>query len=87
LSYCTLQGPELPGEEFLIVFDMERKGKWTWRIRSSREKSPDCFYHEIVRKINLEDPELPGEAFLIVCNKELKWKLTWRSREKNSFVF
>ena len=65
-----LEDPELPGEDFLIVFNKDLIGKWTWRILTSREQIPYCFKKGIVRKMDLEDPELPGEDFLIVSNKD-----------------
>jgi hypothetical protein len=37
-NQAGLEGPELPGGDFLINFNKELIGKWTWRILSSREE-------------------------------------------------
>ena len=38
-----LQDPELSGVDLRMVLNKKSKGKWAWRIRSSREQIPYCF--------------------------------------------
>ena len=68
-----LEDPELPGEDFLITFNKELKGKWAWRIRRSREEISLLFLirnckEKRGRRIRI----LQGGDFLIIFNKELK---------------